>query len=393
VGAIPIAVGMHDSYRDGRVRARRGSGSMRERRPGVWEIRVVVANDLLTGRSVQRSFTVHADRELAEQHRRALVKRFGVDRSALYCEGARWSIAELLERFIDAEHQWRPATRSSHTSVVRFLTRDPVGRVGVAALTPMVVDEAMARWRATGGSAALVWGRWAVLHSCLSWSAAQGMVRSNPILGMRAPMRPTPRKHLLPAEVTKLLQTAAEHVHIAEAALATDPHNRVRWEGLVVAEQTRLLVRVAADTAARRGELATLRLSDLDDRVLTIERNLSLEVFGPTKTGRSRRMTIGTNRAAMIRTHFEAWERRAGSEAVQGDWVFAPDFPAVTPPPRCGTTRTPPRSTTSTSPTRLTRCSTNAIATGSVSDRSSMAARVSRVGNPSSLGVPTHADE
>jgi hypothetical protein len=88
------------------------------------------------------------------------------------------------------------------------------------------------------------------------------MVRSNPILGMRAPMRPTPRKHLLPAEVTKLLQTAAAHVHIAEAALATDPHNRVRWEGLFVAEQTRLLVRVAADTAARRGELATLRLSD-----------------------------------------------------------------------------------------------------------------------------------
>jgi hypothetical protein len=103
---------------------------MRERRPGVWEIRVVVANDLLTGRSVQRSFTVHADRELAEQHRQTLVERFGVDRSALYCEGARWSIAELLERFIDAEHQWRRATRSSHTSVVRFLTRDPVGRVG-----------------------------------------------------------------------------------------------------------------------------------------------------------------------------------------------------------------------------------------------------------------------
>ena len=41
-------------------------------------------------------------------------------------------------------------------------------------------------------------------------------------------------------------------------------------------------------------------------------------------------MTIGTNTAAMIRTHFEAWERRAGSEAVQGDWVFAPDFRRLT---------------------------------------------------------------
>lgn len=77
-----------------------------------------------------------------------------------------------------------------------------------------------------------------------------------------------------------------------------------------MAEQTRLLVRLAADTAARRGELATLRLSDLDDRVLTIERNLSLEVLGPTKTGRIRRMTIGATTAAMIRDHFAAWEQR-----------------------------------------------------------------------------------
>jgi integrase len=109
-------------------------------------------------------------------------------------------------------------------------------------------------------------------------------------------MRPTPRKHLLPAEVATLLRTAADQIRIAEATLREDPQNRVRMEGLFVAEQTRLLVRLAADTAARRGELATLRLSDLDGRVLTIERNLSLDVLGPTKTSRTRRMTIGAER-------------------------------------------------------------------------------------------------
>jgi integrase len=194
----------------------------------------------------------------------------------------------------------------------------------------MVVDEALARWRATGGSAALVWGRWAVLHSCLSWAAAQGMVRSNPILGMRAPMRPTPRKHLLPAEVTKLLQTAAEHVREAEVGLQADPRNRVRWEGLFVAEQTRLLVRLAADTAARRGELATLRLSDLDDRVLTIERNLSLEVLGPTK---DRPHPPHDDRHHDRRDDPNPLRRMGAAcriEAVQGDWVFAPDFRRLT---------------------------------------------------------------
>ena len=75
---------------------------MRERHPGVWEVRVVVANDPVSGRSVQRSFTVHGDAGQVEEHRRNLVACLGVDRSALYCEGARWTLAELLERFVAA---------------------------------------------------------------------------------------------------------------------------------------------------------------------------------------------------------------------------------------------------------------------------------------------------
>lgn len=219
---------------------------MRERRPGVWEIRVVVANDLVSGRSVQRSFTVHGDLERAEWRRRDLAERFGVDRGALYCEGTRWSVADLLGRFIVAGHEWRPATRSSHgVSVVRFLTSDPLGRVGVAVLAPANVAEAMRRWRADGGSPALVGGRWAVLHSALSWAAAQGFIRANPVLGMRAPARPAPRMHLLPDEVALLLRTAADQIGAAEEALAADPDNRARWEGLFVTEQTQLLVRLA----------------------------------------------------------------------------------------------------------------------------------------------------
>ncbi len=90
---------------------------MRERHPGAWEVRVVVANDPVSVRSVQRSFTVHGDAEQVEEHRRRLVESLGVDRSALYCEGARWTLAELLERFVAANEHWRPATGSSHTSM------------------------------------------------------------------------------------------------------------------------------------------------------------------------------------------------------------------------------------------------------------------------------------
>lgn len=99
----------------------------------------------------------------------------------------------------------------------------------------------------------------------------------NPIPGMRAPVRPAPRKHLLPDEVAVLLRTAADQIGVAEVPLAADPDNRARGEGLFVAEQTQLLVRLAADSAARRGELASLRLGGpgwpgVDDRTEPVTR-------------------------------------------------------------------------------------------------------------------------
>ena len=104
-------------------------------------------------------------------------------------------------------------------------------------------------WRVGGVGVGRVGGP--ALMPVVGRRAADGAVEPDPG-DPRPDATDAARKHLLPAEVTKLLQTAAEQVHIAEAALATDPHNRVRWEGLFVAEQTRLLVRLAADTAARR---------------------------------------------------------------------------------------------------------------------------------------------
>jgi integrase len=69
-----------------------------------------------------------------------------------------------------------------------------------------------------------------------------------------------------------------------------------------------------------------LRLPDLDGRVLTIERGLTLEVLGTTKTNRNRRLTLGATTTAMIIEHFDSWRRRVGPAQVVGDWIFAPDF-------------------------------------------------------------------
>ncbi len=92
---------------------------------------------------------------------------------------------------------------------------------------------------------------------------------------MRGPPRPQPTRHHSLDEVRRLLVAAGEAVASAEDAFRRRPGSAAYAQRLFAAEQSLLLVRPAADCGARRGRLAVLRLSDLDGRVLTIERSLS----------------------------------------------------------------------------------------------------------------------
>jgi len=84
-------------------------------------------------------------------------------------------------------------------------------------------------------------------------------------------------------------------------------------------------VRLVADSGARRGELAALKSSDLDGRVLTIERGVSAEQIGPTKTKRTRRLTLGRTTAELWRASEQTWRGR-GVGVPFGERVFSPDI-------------------------------------------------------------------
>jgi integrase len=179
---------------------------------------------------------------------------------------------------------------------------------------------AICRWRGEGVSVPKVSVRWLLLRGAVSWAVAEGLLRLNPLAGMRGPPRPQPRRHHSPDELRRLLVAAGDAVASAEDALTRRPGSAACAQRLFAAGQSLLLVRLAADCGARRGELAVLRLSDLDGRVLTIERSLSAGVLGPTKSGRTRRVTLGSATADMIRRHFQAWAVRVEPE---GDWLFS----------------------------------------------------------------------
>jgi hypothetical protein len=106
---------------------------VRQRRPGVWEVRVALGPDPVTGVSRRRSITVHGNEAVAEEARRRCAEeadrlraRFGLSPGV--------TVGALLTAWLAADHGWRPSTISGFRSIVRFLTRDRIaGRRAVEA--------------------------------------------------------------------------------------------------------------------------------------------------------------------------------------------------------------------------------------------------------------------
>jgi integrase len=297
-----------------------GEGSLREKRPGVFEIRVAVGVDPVSGRTVQRSFFFHGALEDAEERRRELAAQFAEYRS-IRRAAPFLTVGELLERWLAAQHDWRPSTWTGVRSNVKALSADALAGRRVATLRPEVVRVTMARWRDSGAGVSVVSGRFRVLRSAIGWAQSESIIDRNPLRGMRGPPRPGTRMHVPEQDVLALLQQSQALVEKAEAAFDGSLSS---WKLRHKAEQVRLLVRLAADSGARRGELAALKFSDLDGRVLTIERGVSGEEIGPTKTKRTRRLTLGRTTVELWRASEQTWRGRVEGASF-GEWVFSPD--------------------------------------------------------------------
>lgn len=199
---------------DGRM----GPGIATERRPGVFEIRIAVGVDPVSGRTVQRSFWFHGALEDAAERRSELATQFAEYR-AFRRAAPFLTVGELVERWMAAHHDWRPSTWSSARSNVKALTADPVAERRVSSLRPEVVRQAMARWKETGASVSVLSGRFRVLRSSVGWAQSESIIERNPIRDMRGPPRPGTRMHVPVGDVATLIEASETLVEKAEAAL------------------------------------------------------------------------------------------------------------------------------------------------------------------------------
>lgn len=161
-----------------------------------------------------------------------------------------------------------------------------------------------------------------IRKAAAGWAFDERRLSMHPLAGMRGPGPGEPRRDV-PLDVVRDLLGHADH-DVQTARQDAAGGGGVRCQELLwQAEQVQLLLRLAADTGARRGELAALRLQDLNGRELGIDRAISAEQVSTTKTGRARRLTLGANTARLWQDTVNSWQHQHPNRPL-GPWLFTP---------------------------------------------------------------------
>lgn len=257
--------------------------TIRQRKRGVWEVRVFAGRDE-AGKPIQLSRTVHGGKKDAE-------------RVAAELEGkptrqaGRKTVGDLLDAWRELKDPtWAPYSRRDQASRAQRIAEDPIARVPVARLQVSDVDAWIGRLRKRGVGEGSIRNQLQTLRSALAQAVRWGWISQNPaaLASHQRPKR-APRGVMSTDEVQRVL-VAAEEVH----------------------EMAPLALRLAAITGARRSELAALQWSDLEGSVLTIDSALTVvreSVDGEivtvmrddaTKTADRRRVALDPDTVALL---------------------------------------------------------------------------------------------
>ena len=284
-------------------------GTMNERRPGVWTLRVFIGRDAC-GRPVQVSRTCRGSKREAETALAKYVAELSEGKPAL--EGMGATVGQLLDEWVQVGKQrgWTPYTEHRYRSYLDRRIRPALGSVKLSRFGPEHCDRFYAALLAEELSPTTVRHVHAILASACELAVDWGWLARNPAKRAHPPSR---------ARAETRVPTVEEITRIVDAAQQLDPVKAV------------LLV-VAAITGARRGELCALKWSDVDwERwTLTIARSLTITpnvtVEGTTKTKKSRTISLGAMGMENLRTHRERCSdlaRSVGNELPDEACIFS----------------------------------------------------------------------
>jgi integrase/predicted nucleotidyltransferase len=272
--------------------------TIRQRRPGVWEVRVFTGDDE-QGRPTQTSTTVRGAKRDAQRVAAELERRPSNT-------GGR-TVAELLDAWLDVnEGHWSATTKRDERGRAQRIVEDPLGKKSLAKLGVADVERWHARLRKRGVGEAAIRNRHNTLRAALGQAERWGWVPNNvaSLARLRAPKK-APRGSMTHEDVTAVLA----------AARVIDP-------------AAELALRLAAVGGLRRSEIAALRWDDVVDGRLVVDSAVEVVRFddgrstirrdAPSKTANRRALALDAATLAMI-------DAQRAEREIAGPWMFGLD--------------------------------------------------------------------
>lgn len=279
---------------------------MRERSPGVWQLRVYVRDPLTgKGRHVSRTFRGGkraAAKALSNLETAVVSGETGV---------AAGTVSQLLDAWLkDGTPDITPVTRATYERTVALL-KPVVGQVKLAKLGPRDIEVAYQRMKADGISPHVLRQCHVSLRSALSTAQRWEWLDRNPAAAVKAPKVP---KAVIPSAPSVVeVRDLIDELEVSDPDLAA-------------------MVTVAALTGLRRGELCGLRWSDLEGDTLHIRRAI---VSARGKAVESRPKMDGVAEVPLVAPVAEVLRRikaaqlerarTAGAGPLGDGWVLSKD--------------------------------------------------------------------
>lgn len=274
-------------------------GSIRQRGPHTWQVRVSTGRDPATGRYRYVSRTVEGGKRAAQLAAAELA--LAVERG--HVRPVRGSLAELLEKWMaHLEVQGRaPATLVRYRSAIAANIVPALGHIDVVKLSASDLDAFYASLLARGLKPLSVRKCHAILSASLRQAVRWGWIERSPV-DRASPPSARSREIVPPtiAEIRRILD-ACERSNSDLAGL----------------------IYVAVTTGCRRGELCGLRWTDvdLDGATLVVARSIS-DTPGrieekETKTHQTRRLALDASTVEVLRRHLGRATERCRAVGVQ----------------------------------------------------------------------------
>lgn len=283
-------------------RGRRGSGSMRQLRPGCWKLTVTAGRH--PDGSTRRAYrTVYAQtRAEAARLLAAFVAEVG-DGSQLPSKELRdLTIDEAMERFL-TQHLLGEKGRAERTVVgYRKLHRrwfSPViGHRRVNRTARAAMDDVFGRMQRAGLSRSQLNQARSLYTPFFRWARQRGLIDRSPMADFELPTSRYVSRERTPPEVEQLCLL-------------------LRMAGEVVSDVAPLLV-LGAVTGMRRGELVSIRQSRIhwEQLRITVDAATDGKRVTPTKTRRERSFYVDADTIAMLHRHCAEMDELAAAVGV-----------------------------------------------------------------------------